>query len=77
MLKIYIGPNGYGKSYRMSKDIEKLKIIDEDRKDIIKLESELVFADEMKDTVNSSFVMDYLIQELLENDEIISAKKEY
>ena len=31
MLKIYIGPNGYGKSYRMSKDIEKLKIIDEDR----------------------------------------------
>lgn len=39
MLKIYIGPNGYGKSYRMSKDIEKLKIIDEDRKDIIKLES--------------------------------------
>lgn len=38
MLKIYIGPNGHGKSYQMSKDIEKLKIIDEDRKGIIKLE---------------------------------------
>lgn len=25
MLKIYIGPNGYGKSYRMSKDREDLE----------------------------------------------------
>ena len=31
----------------------------------------------MKDTVNSSFVMDYIIQELLSNDEVENAKKNF
>lgn len=77
LLKIYIGPNGYGKSYKMNKDISQLYSENTNRKDIIKLESELVFADEMKDTVNNSFVMEYLVQELLENDKINEARKAY
>lgn len=77
MLKVYIGPNGYGKSYKIDEDIKLLKSEDEDRKDIIKLSAELVFADEMKDSVASSFVLDYLIEELLETEDIISARDDY
>lgn len=72
MLRIYIGPNGYGKTHRIMEEIKDLE-----KKDYILLSSELVFADEMKDTVNSSFVMDYIIQELLSNDEVENAKKAY
>ena len=53
------------------------EIKDLEKKDYILLSSELVFADEMKDTVNSSFVMDYIIQELLSNDEVENAKKTF
>lgn len=77
MLKVYIGPNGYGKSYAIDNEIETLKKENKDRNDIIKLNSEIVFADEMKDTVNSSFVMEYLIEELLNNNEVSSLKKQY
>ena len=37
----------------------------------------MVFADEMKDSVASSFVLDYLIEELLETEDIISARDDY
>ena len=77
MLRIYIGPNGYGKTYAINSKIEELKKEDKNRKDIIMLNSEIVFADEMKDSVNNSFVMEYLIEELLENDDINTAKKNY
>lgn len=77
MLKIYIGPNGYGKTYAINSRIEELKKEDKNRKDIIMLNSEIVFADEMRDSVNNSFVMEYLIEELLENDEISNAKNNY
>lgn len=77
MLKIYIGPNGYGKSHEIDAEIEKLKKEEKGRKDIIKLSAELVFVDEMKDSVNSSFVLDYLVEELLETEEIIAARSEY
>ena len=74
MLKIYIGPNGYGKTFTINKEIEELKRQDKTRSDILILNSEIVFADEMKDTVNNSFVMEYLIGELLDNEEIVSAR---
>ena len=77
MLKVYIGPNGYGKTFAIKKEIEELKEQDKERKDILLLNSEIVFADEMIDTVNSSFVMEYLISVLLENEEISNARKKY
>ena len=77
MLKIYIGPNGYGKTFAINKEIDELKKQDKERKDILLLNSEIVFADEMKDTVNNSFVMEYLIGELLDNEEISEARKNY
>ena len=77
MLKVYIGPNGYGKTFTINNEIEELKKKDKTRKDILILNSEIVFADEMKDTVNNSFVMEYLIEELLDNEEISNARDSY
>ena len=55
MLKIFIGPNGFGKTYELEKIKKSLFEEDNNRKDVIMLGSDLVFADEMKDTVNNSF----------------------
>lgn len=77
MLKIYIGPNGYGKTYAMKSEYEELKLQNKNRKDILFLNSEIVFADEMKDTVTNSFVMEYLIEELLDNDDVSNARDSY
>ena len=71
MLKIFIGPNGYGKTYELEQRKQELLNENKERKDIIMLGSELVFADEMKDTVNNSFLMDYIITELLIDDELL------
>lgn len=77
MLNIYIGPNGYGKSYSVKEKIKELEDSGVPKRDIILLNSEIVFADEMKDSVNSSFVLDYLVEELLENSTITSARDVY
>lgn len=77
MLKIFIGPNGYGKTYELERIKKSLFDEDGDRKDVIMLGSELVFADEMKDTVNNSFLMDYIITELLVDDELTSIQKQF
>lgn len=39
------------------------------------LGSELVFVDEIKETVNNSFLIDYIITELLVYDELTSIQK--
>ena len=77
MLKIFIGPNGYGKTYELERIKKTLFDEDNNRKDVIMLGSELVFADEMKDTVNNSFLMDYIITELLVDDELTSIQKQF
>lgn len=77
MLKIFIGPNGYGKTYELEQRRQELLNEDKERKDIIMLGSELVFADEMKDTVNNSFLMDYIITELLIDDELVEIQNQF
>ncbi len=77
MLKIFIGPNGYGKTYELERIKKSLFDEKNDRKDVIMLGSELVFADEMKDTVNNSFLMDYIITELLVDDELTNIQKQF
>ncbi len=77
MLRIFIGPNGYGKTYELQRIKEELLSEDKTRTDFIMLGSELVFADEMKDTVNSSFIMDYIITELLIDSELIDIQKKF
>jgi len=77
MLKIFIGPNGYGKTYELERRKETLLSEDKSRTDFIMLGSELVFADEMKDTVNNSFIMDYIITELLFDSELLDIQKKF
>lgn len=77
MLKIFIGPNGYGKTYELEQRKQELLNETKERKDIIMLGSELVFADEMKDTVNNSFLMDYIITELLIDDELLEIQNQF
>lgn len=77
MLKIFIGPNGYGKTYELEKIKKSLMDKDNNRKDVIMLPSELVFADEMKDSVNNSFLMEYIITELLVDEELIDIQKKF
>ena len=77
MLKIFIGPNGYGKTYELEQRKQELLNENKERKDIIMLGSELVFADEMKDTVNNSFLMDYIITELLIDDELLEIQNQF
>ena len=48
---------------------------DKDRQAVIMLGSELVFVDEIKETVNNSFLIDYIITELLVYDELTSIQK--
>lgn len=77
MLKIFIGPNGFGKTYELEKIKKEYFDEDKERKDVIMLGSELVFADEMKDTVNNSFLMDYIITELLVDEQLTHIQKQF
>lgn len=75
MLKIFIGPNGFGKTWRLFKIKEKL---DKEKSDnSIILNSELKFDEEVKDTANSSMLMEYIITEILSNDQTQKAKAEW
>mgnify|MGYP000950784489 CR=1 FL=1 len=78
MIKILIGPNGFGKTTALRD--KKKELIDNgevEEKDILFLESEILVLDEMKDTTDKTFAMEYIISELLENDDIIEKKQEF
>ena len=75
MLKIFIGPNGFGKTWKLRKIKEKLD--EEKSANSIMLSSELIFDEEVKDTVNSSMLMEYIITEILSNDQTQKAKADW
>lgn len=72
MLQVFIGPNGFGKTTKLI-DIKK-KLDNEKSNNTIMLSSELIFDDEVKDTVNTSMLMEYIITEILSDDETQKAK---
>ena len=77
MIKILIGPNGYGKTTSLRE--KKKELIDSQRieeKDILFLESEILALDEMKDTTDKTFAMEYIISEILEDNDIADRKQE-
>ena len=74
MLQVFIGPNGFGKTTKLERIKKEL---DEKKKNnTIMLGSELIFDDEVKDTVNTSMFMEYIITEILSSEETQEAKKE-
>lgn len=75
MLNILIGPNGYGKTTALGNKKQELISSGINEKDILFLESEILVLDEMKDTTDKTFAMEYIISEILENDDINSKKE--
>ena len=72
MLTVYIGPNGYGKTTKLN-NIKKVYDAKEPRNTFM-LNSELVLENEMKDTINDSMMMDYIINDILSDEETINAR---
>lgn len=74
MLKVFIGPNGFGKTTKLNdikKELDSIK-----NNNTIMLSSELIFDDEVKDTVNTSMLMEYIITEILSDNATQEAKKQ-
>lgn len=76
MIKILIGPNGFGKTTALNAKKDELIANGIDEKSILFLPSELLMLDEMKDTTDKTFAMEYIISEILENKEIKDKKSE-
>lgn len=77
MIRILIGQNGYGKTTSLRE--KKKELIDSEgieEKDILFLESEILALDEMKDTTDKTFAMEYIISEILDNSDINDRKQE-
>ena len=66
MLQIFVGPNGFGKTTKLI-EIKK-KLDNQKNNNTIMLSSELIFDDEVKDTVNTSMLMEYIITEILSDE---------
>lgn len=76
MLKILIGPNGFGKTTALNTKKDDLINSGISEKIILFLPSEILMLEEMKDTTDKTFAMEYIISEILENRDIESKKNE-
>ena len=77
MIKVYIGPNGYGKTYRLDKIKENLLNGGTSESEIVFLESEILLNEEIRDTKDSTMTMEFIINEILANDDIKNAQIQY
>ncbi len=76
MIKIFIGPNGFGKTTKLQnikEDLISVQGIPES--EILFLESEILLSDEMKDTKDETKTMEYILSELLETPTIQANKQ--
>lgn len=65
-IEVVIGPNGYGKTTYLNEKKQELISAGVDPADILFLPSEIKLLDEVKDTVDTSQTMEFLMGELLE-----------
>ena len=75
-IKVLIGPNGFGKTTyleHLKKDLISRGV---DEHNILYLQSEIKLLDEVKDTVDTSQTMEYLLTELIETDEYLKKREE-
>ena len=71
MLRIVIGPNGHGKTTYLNQERETLEKAGES---VFFIPSEIKLLDEVKDTVDTSQTMEYLLTELLTTPGFISKR---
>ncbi|MCD4827441.1 MAG: hypothetical protein K8Q99_06680 [Acholeplasmataceae bacterium] len=77
MIKVLIGPNGYGKTTKLESIRNGLIASGISETEILFLESEILLLDEVKDTKDSSKTMEYILSELLETIPVASSRTIY
>ncbi|MCF2622207.1 ATP-dependent nuclease [Collinsella tanakaei] len=75
-IEVVIGPNGYGKTTYLEKRRQDLLDAGVDPREILFLPSEIKLLDEVKDSVDSSQTMEYLMSEMLETPAYIEKRDE-
>jgi predicted ATPase len=77
MLTVYIGPNGYGKTTQLHHDMDSLIATGILKDRILFLESEIKLLDEVKDTIDDSKTMEYILFDILSTPTINGHKANY
>lgn len=75
-LEVVIGPNGYGKTTYLEQKRDTLLKAGVDSRDILFLPSEIKLLDEVKDSLDASQTMEYLMTEMLETPAYIAKRDE-
>lgn len=71
-IRVVIGPNGYGKTTYLNDMSKKLANAGES---ILMVPSEIKLLDEVKDTVDTSQTMEFLLSEILETPAFVEKRK--
>lgn len=71
-IRVVIGPNGYGKTTYLNDTSKKLANAGES---ILMVPSEIKLLDEVKDTVDTSQTMEFLLSEILETPAFVEKRK--
>jgi predicted ATPase len=77
MIKVFIGPNGYGKTTKLENIKSNLIATGISESEILFLESEILLLDEVKDTKDNSKTMEYILDELLETTPVVTTRANY
>jgi len=77
MIKVYIGPNGYGKTTKLESIKQNLISSGVNGNEILFLESEILLLEEVKDTKDNTKTMEYILTELLETVPVITSRTNY
>lgn len=70
--KIYIGPNGFGKTFALNEDYK--SFLKSHPNQVIFLPSEIMLSDEIKDTIDSSMTMEYILSEIFSSNNYTTSK---
>jgi predicted ATP-binding protein involved in virulence len=65
MIRVFIGPNGYGKTTKLENIKQNLITSGIHENEILFLESEILLLEEIKDTKDNSKTMEFILAELL------------
>ncbi|MDY0139589.1 MAG: hypothetical protein RBR50_07810, partial [Candidatus Izemoplasmatales bacterium] len=77
MIKVFIGPNGYGKTTKLENIKQNLISSGVNGNEILFLESEILLLEEVKDTKDNTKTMEYILTELLETVPVITSRTNY
>jgi len=77
MIKVFIGPNGFGKTTKLESTKQNLISSGVSESEILFLESEILLLEEVKDTKDNTKTMEYILTELLETTLVVASRTNY